>query len=41
MGNFYKQAERFEEVCRQHTDVIDPNGSVAVFRRQTRDHRDN
>jgi hypothetical protein len=34
MGNFYKQAERFEEVCRQHTHVIDPDSDGAAFRHQ-------
>jgi hypothetical protein len=32
MGNFYKQTERFEEVCRQHTHVLDPDSKVPAFR---------
>ena len=28
MGNFYKQPDRFEEVCRQHAHVVPPNPSV-------------
>jgi KaiC/GvpD/RAD55 family RecA-like ATPase len=28
MGNFYKQTERFEDVCRQHAHVVPPNPSL-------------
>jgi KaiC/GvpD/RAD55 family RecA-like ATPase len=28
MGNFYKQTEKFEEVCRQHAHVVPPNASL-------------
>jgi hypothetical protein len=31
MGNFYKQAEQFQEVCRQHTHVLDTDTNVVVF----------
>ncbi len=31
MGNFYRQAEKFEEVCRQHTHVMGPDTNVLPF----------
>jgi len=31
MGNFYKQAQQFEEVCKQHTHVMDPDTNVVPF----------
>jgi hypothetical protein len=31
MGNFYKQAEQFREVCALHTHVIDPEPHVVPF----------
>ena len=31
MGNFYKQAERFQEVCRQHTHVMHTDENVVIF----------
>jgi hypothetical protein len=31
MGNFYKQAQKFEEVCDQHTHVMDPDTAVVPF----------
>jgi hypothetical protein len=31
MGNFYKQAEKFEEVCSQHTHVMGPDTNVLPF----------
>ena len=31
MGNFYKQAQKFEEVCLQHTHVMDPDTNVVPF----------
>jgi hypothetical protein len=31
MGNFYKQAQQFEEVCSQHTHVMDPDTNVVPF----------
>jgi hypothetical protein len=32
MGSFYKQAERLDEICRLHTDVVQPEDSnLAVF----------
>ena len=31
MGSFYKQAEQFQEVCRQHTHVLDTDTNVVVF----------
>jgi hypothetical protein len=31
MGNFYKQTEQFEEVCRQHSHVIDGAVRVSSF----------
>lgn len=33
MGNFFKQAEQFHEVCRQHTHVFDPASNVVTFER--------
>jgi MEDS: MEthanogen/methylotroph, DcmR Sensory domain len=36
MGNFYKQAERFQEVCRQHTHVLDSDKNVVVFDKKKR-----
>jgi hypothetical protein len=35
MGNFYKQAEKFQEVCAQHTQMLDPDTNVVVFNRKT------
>ena len=31
MGNFYKQAEQFREVCALHTHVIEPEPNVVPF----------
>ena len=31
MGNFYKQADRLEEVCRQHSHVVEPGTKVIAF----------
>jgi hypothetical protein len=31
MGNFYKQAERFQDVCRQHTHVFHSDENVVIF----------
>ena len=31
MGNFYKQADRLEEVCRHHSHVIEPGTKVLAF----------
>jgi hypothetical protein len=31
MGNFYKETELFEEVCRHHSHVIPPNASAVPF----------
>lgn len=31
MGNFYKQADRLEEVCRHHSHVIEPGTKVLPF----------
>ena len=36
MGNFYKQAERFQEVCRQHTHVLPSDENVIVFDKKKR-----
>ena len=36
MGNFYKQAERFQEVCRQHTHVLPSDQNVIVFDKKKR-----
>ena len=36
MGNFYKQAEQFQEVCRQHTHVMDTDTNVLVFEQPRR-----
>ena len=36
MGNFYKQAERFQEVCRQHTHVLSSDDNVIVFDKKRR-----
>lgn len=35
MGNFYKQAEKFQEVCAQHTQMLDPDTNVVIFNRKT------
>jgi len=35
-GNFYKQAERFQEVCSQHTHVLDSEPNVVVFEEKKR-----
>jgi MEDS: MEthanogen/methylotroph, DcmR Sensory domain len=34
MGNFYKKAAQFQEVCDQHTHVIGPEPNVAVLSRK-------
>lgn len=34
MGNFFKQAEQFHEVCRQHTHVYDPASNLISFERR-------
>ena len=31
MGHFYKQAEQFQEVCRQHTDIVDSAENVVIL----------
>jgi hypothetical protein len=31
MGNFYKQAERFQAVCQEHTHVFDPDTNLVMF----------
>jgi hypothetical protein len=31
MGNFYKQAERLEDVCRQHSHIVEPGSKVFTF----------
>lgn len=31
MGNFYKEADRLEEVCRHHSHVIEPGSKVVPF----------
>jgi hypothetical protein len=31
MGNFYKEADRLEEVCRHHSHVIEPGSRVLLF----------
>ena len=31
MGNFYKQAERFQSVCQEHSHVIDPDTNLVIF----------
>jgi MEDS: MEthanogen/methylotroph, DcmR Sensory domain len=31
MGNFYKKAEQFDEICRQHTHIIGPEPNVIVL----------
>lgn len=36
MGNFYKQAQKFQEVCRQHTHVLDTDKNVVVFNAKKR-----
>ncbi len=36
VGNFYKQAEKFQEVCRQHTHVLDTDTNVVVFDQKKR-----
>ena len=35
MGNFYKQAQQFEEICAQHTHVITPEQKMIPFERRT------
>jgi len=35
-GNFYKQADRFQEVCRQHTHVFHVDENVLVFDKEKR-----
>jgi hypothetical protein len=32
MGNFYKQAQHFDEVCAQHTHASMPDGKVIAFK---------
>lgn len=34
MGNFFKQTERLEEVCRHHTQVIPADGTAGLPKRQ-------
>ena len=34
MGNFYKQAEYFEQVCQQHTHVVADDSKVVAFERR-------
>jgi hypothetical protein len=36
MGNFYKQADRFQEVCRHHTHVLNTEPNVVVFDQKRR-----
>jgi DcmR-like sensory protein len=36
MGNFYKQAEKFQEVCRQHSHVLDADTNVVIFDQKRR-----
>jgi hypothetical protein len=36
MGNFYKQADRFQEVCSHHTHVLDSDSNVVVFDKKKR-----
>ncbi|HSL23849.1 MAG TPA: hypothetical protein VK886_20110 [Vicinamibacterales bacterium] len=36
MGNFYKQAEKFQAVCREHTHVLEPDSTVVVFSKKKR-----
>jgi hypothetical protein len=37
MGNFYKEPRRFQDVCEQHTHVVDPASTALTFdARQTR-----
>ena len=36
MGNFYKQADRFQEVCRQHTHVLNTEPNVIAFDQKKR-----
>ena len=31
MGNFYKQVQQFQDICGQHTHIIDPDSNVAVL----------
>jgi DcmR-like sensory protein len=31
MGNFFKKAEQYQEVCRQHTHVLEPEPNVVAF----------
>lgn len=31
MGNFYKQAEKYQEVVDQHTHVVKPDTNVVPF----------
>jgi hypothetical protein len=31
MGGFYKQAQLFQQVCRQHDHVVDPEPNVLTF----------
>jgi DcmR-like sensory protein len=36
MGNFYKQADRFQEVCSHHTHVLDAPSNVVIFDKKKR-----
>jgi hypothetical protein len=36
MGNFYKQADRFQEVCSHHTHVLNSEPNVVVFDQKKR-----
>ena len=31
MGNFYKQADRIEAVCRHHSHVVEPGADILSF----------
>ena len=35
MGNFYKQADQYEAVCKQHTHVIEAESNVVSFERRS------
>jgi hypothetical protein len=34
MGNFYKQAEQFQLVCEQHTQIVESDANVVTFTRR-------
>ena len=36
MGNFYKKAEQFQEICQQHTHVIGPDPNVVILETKKR-----